>query len=376
MPEPKVDVVVASHLCLDMYPGLGSLAPGALETQGRLFQIGRLRAMAGGISANTGIALHRLGAAVRLQSAVGDDLIGQFTLDALRQVTPDLLRHVRILEQTPGSYTVVLARPGDDRLFLHYPGPNADFTLDDLDFDALRGARWFHFGYPPLLPHIFADEGRMLHDIMRRAREAGSVTSLDFTLPDPATASGRANWPLILRTVLPEVDVFVPSLDEAVYLLRRDLYTEWGGAVPDHATRGLLDQMASELLAMGPAIIGFKLGDQGAILYGANAAPLEKLSEQLAGIDRWVNQIIEQPAFSVSVSGTTGAGDAAYGGLIMALLEGLDPDTSVRQLCAAGAAAVEAPDGVSGLPDANDLRARFTSDFPVLPSQLMRRSRS
>ncbi|MBL8145610.1 MAG: carbohydrate kinase family protein [Anaerolineae bacterium] len=372
MSEQTMDVVVAAHLCLDIFPVLGSLAAGALETHGRLFQIGPLHATTGGLAANTGVALHQLGAGVRLLAAVGDDLVGEFTLDALRRVSPDLSRHVRVREQTASSYTVVLARPGEDRLFLHYPGPNAGFTMDDLDFGLLNGARWFHFGYPPLLPHTIAADGRMLHDIMRRAKDAGTVTSLDFTLPDPTTASGQVDWPRILRRVLPEVDVFVPSVEEAVYLLRRSLYFEWEGRVAEHITRDLLDQMAAELLAMEPAIVGFKLGDQGAVMYGADAARLERLSGQITGVGRWANRTIQQPAFAVNVSGTTGAGDAAYGGLIMALLEGFDPDAAVRQFCACGAAAVEAPDGVRGLLSAPELRSRFTSNFPALPSRLVR----
>jgi len=371
MTEGHVDVVVAAHLCLDLFPGLGPLAPGALEAQGHLFQIGPLRAASGGSTANTGIALHRLGGSVRLLATVGDDLIGQFTLNALREADPKLARHVRIREQCSSSYTVVLARPGDDRLFLHYPGPNADFTLDDLDFDQVRGARWFHFGYPTLLPHTFADNGQLLHEIMRRARAAGAVTSLDFTLPDPATASGQANWPLILRRVLPEVDVFVPSVEEAVYLLRRDLYSAWGGRVTENITRDLLAQMAAELLAMGPAIAGFKLGDQGVVLFGADASRSSKLSGQLLNVCRWANRIIEQPAFTVRIVGTTGAGDAAYGGLIMALLNGLDPEIAARQFCAAGAAVVQAPAGVSSLPTAAELNTRFGANYPVLPSRVI-----
>ena len=66
MPESNVDVVVAAHICLDMFPELGPLAPGALEAHGRLFQIGRLRVTTGGLTANVGVALHRLGAKVRL----------------------------------------------------------------------------------------------------------------------------------------------------------------------------------------------------------------------------------------------------------------------------------------------------------------------
>ncbi|MFN8377183.1 MAG: PfkB family carbohydrate kinase [Anaerolineae bacterium] len=366
-----MDVVVAAHICLDMFPDLGALAPGALESHGRLFQIGRLRVTTGGLTANVGVALHRLGAKVRLLTTVGDDLVGESTLEALRRVSPSLVQYIRVRELTDSSYTFVLARPGDDRLFLHCTGPNADFTIDELDYELVKGARWFHFGYPPLLPHTFADDGRMLLEIMKGAKATGCVTSLDFTLPDPATASGQANWPLILQRVLPEVDVFVPSLEEAVFLLHRDLYIKWDGKVTTHVSRDLLDRMAKDLLAMGPAIVGIKLSDQGVILYGAAHERLSSISRQIPNAQQWADQVIGQPAFAVRVNGTTGAGDAAYSGLILALQEGLDPASAAREFCAVGAAAVEAPDGINGLPHASTLRSRFTVDYPVIRSALL-----
>ena len=371
MPDSNADIVVAGHICLDMFPDLGTLASGALELHGRLFQIGPLRVATGGLVANSGVALQRLGARVRLLATVGDDLIGESTLEALRRVSPELTRELRIRENTSSSYTIVLARPGEDRLFLHFAGPNLDFSLDDLDFGLLQGARWFHFGYPPLLPSTFADGGQILLEIMQRAKAAGTVTSLDFTLPDPATASGKADWPRILKRVLPAVDVFVPSLDEAVYLLWRDHYLEWGGDVAPHVSRAMLRQLTAELLAMGPAIAGIKLGDQGVSLLGSNPARLARMAHQIPDIERWAGRTVEQPAFAVDVIGTTGAGDAAYSGLILALLDGLAPADAARQFCAAGAATVESADGLNSLPSATELRARF-ANTPVVQSPFWR----
>ena len=43
----------------------------------------------------------------------------------------------------------------------------------------------------------------------------GVVTSLDFSLPDPESESGKINWPEIMKKLLPFTDIFVPSLEEA-----------------------------------------------------------------------------------------------------------------------------------------------------------------
>jgi sugar/nucleoside kinase (ribokinase family) len=367
MAEP-VEVVVAGHICLDMIPRLGALAPGALETQGRLFEVGGLRVTTGGLVANVGVTLAQLGVPVRLLATVGSDLVGLSTLESLRRVSPTLADGVRIREGAESAYTIVLARPGQDRLFLHCTGPNQTFGIEDIDFSLVEGARWFHFGYPPVLPRMFAGGGEMLEAVLQRAKTAGALTSLDFTLPDPATASGQADWPAILRRVLPFTHVFVPSLAEAVYLLRRDLYMQWDGQVFAHADRALLETLVTELLAMGPAIVGIKLGEQGVLLAGAPAHRLSAAQSVLPTLDRWADRQVWQSAYDVHVEGTTGAGDAAYGGLIAALLRGHEPEECARLFCATGAAAVESIDGLRGIPDAGKLRARFSAYGQVRPS--------
>ncbi len=362
-----IEVVVAGHICLDMFPDLGALPPRALESPGRLFQVGGLRVTTGGLVANTGLALHRLGTRVRLISTVGDDLVGNATLESLRRASARFSEHIIIRPDTASSYTIVLSQPGVDRTFFHCTGPNETFSAVDVDFSLVEGAPWFHFGYPTLLPRLFAGEGRELVQIFARAKASGVATSLDFTLPDPTTPSGRADWPLILRLALAHVDVFVPSLEEVTYLMRREWYHDWSGDIAAHITRTQLDEIAAELLSMGPAIVGIKLGAQGLLLYGASAERMQALGSHIDAAEKWAGRIIEQSAFQVDVIGTTGAGDAAYAGLITALLRGLSPDDAALLSGAAGAASVESIDAVNGLPVWTELLARFT-DWPTLPS--------
>ena len=44
------------------------------------------------------------------------------------------------------SYSVVIAPPGTDRIFLHNPGANNTFRARDLDFAKIARADFFHFG--------------------------------------------------------------------------------------------------------------------------------------------------------------------------------------------------------------------------------------
>jgi sugar/nucleoside kinase (ribokinase family) len=362
------EAVVAGHLTLDLFPDLTGLPGHAFSAPGKLFQVGPMRVTTGGAVGNTGLALHQLGISTRLIATVGDDVVGEATVSCIRDFAPDLAATITKRKDMASAYTIVLSQPGIDRTLLHCTGANDSFSTEDIRSELFSGARWFHFGYPSLLPALFADEGRALAGVLAEAKKHGAVTSLDFTLPDPATPSGRVRWPDFLRRVLPGIDVFVPSLEELVYLLRRDWYEAWTGRVTESITRAQIDALAAEVLAMGPAISGVKLGADGILLYGGSAARVNRLESQLAGVSSWAGCVIEQAAFAVDVQGTTGAGDVAYAGLITGLLRGQSPQMTAKLMCAAGAASVERPDAVSHLLAWDALLARFASS-PLRPSK-------
>lgn len=221
-----MEAIVAGHLCLDMTPILdrtGSvydvrevLAPG------KTVAVDGLNVTTGGVVANTGIALTVLGVETRVMGIVGNDLIGQAVLDVLRPHGLDA--GVLVVDHERTSYTVVIALPGMDRIFLHDPGANNSFGADDVDYDAVAGARIFHFGYPTLMKRIRADTGQELADMLQRVRSLGTATSLDMTPPDPQSESGQVDWDGLLRRVLPHVDIYMPSAEETLYMLNRPAF--------------------------------------------------------------------------------------------------------------------------------------------------------
>lgn len=82
----------------------------------------------------------------------------------------------------------------------------------------------FHFGYPPLMRRMYEDEGEQLTHMFSRVKQLGLTTSLDLAKPDPESAAGQAPWKRILQCALPHVDVFLPSVEELLYMLDRDTY--------------------------------------------------------------------------------------------------------------------------------------------------------
>ncbi len=360
--ERPIDVIVSGHLCLDMLPHMEHVSQAALARPGHLIETGPLDISTGGAVSNVGLALHRLGANVRLMATVGDDLIGRAILDFVNARDLSLSESIRVQAGKQSSYTVVLAPERADRTFLHCPGINGTFGLENIDFGTLEAAKIFYLGYPPLLPRLMIDDGAEVEAIFNRAKTTGVVTALDMTLPDPNGPGGQVNWVKLLRRTLPYVDIFLPSIEEILFMLRRADYETWRGHVLDHLSMTYLHDLAAELLAMGVSVAGFKLGEMGMYV---QCGTVERLS-QLGIIDTaiWAEAEVYSPAFEVEVMGTTGAGDSAYGGFLSALLRDLSPQETVQFACAVGACNVEVADATSGVRSWAETMARIEAGWP------------
>ena len=186
------DIMIAGHLCLDIiprFPQTGSKNIADILRPGKLVNVESAKISTGGPVSNTGINMKTLGSKVCFCACVGDDVLGQLTVDILK--ASGNADGIHPVKGAASSYTVVVAPPGIDRIFLHNPGTNNYFGAENLDPDLIRQCRHFHFGYPPLMSRMFADEGRELEKIFRIAKEAGATTSCDMTLPDPSSPSGK-----------------------------------------------------------------------------------------------------------------------------------------------------------------------------------------
>lgn len=354
------DVVVAGHACVDLIPTLPRLAKGFSYTPGALLEVGPATVSTGGCVPNTGVALHRLGTSVRLVGRVGDDPFG----DVVRRILAEdgLDGAIRVVPGESTSYTVILSPPGEDRMFLHFAGANDSFTEKDVTSEALYGARLFHFGYPPVMRRTREDGGENLAAMMSRAKAAGLATSLDMAYPDPATSAGAADWPRILERTLPEVDIFMPSLDELLLLLDPSLHSAKTG-VPDPATfpAGEISRLGEDLIRTGAGIVGIKCGPRGLYL---RTAPEERL-RKIGVLDPtpWANRELWSAAFEVEAIGTTGAGDATVAGFVHSLLRGDPPEDAITAAVAAGAMSVEAPDAVAGIKSWTEAQQRISAGW-------------
>jgi sugar/nucleoside kinase (ribokinase family) len=390
-PNPqRVDVVVAGHICIDIIPTFppsplqaagGHLRLDELLTPGKLVIVGPAVISTGGSVSNTGLALHRLGVPVRLVGKLGADQFGQMVLQFLASDDPGLTQGMVVARQEQSSYTFVINPPGLDRIFLHCPGANDTFGEADITPDHLQNARLFHFGYPPLMRQMYLDQGSQLEKLFRKVKQAGLVTSLDMARPDPDSEAGRVDWVRVLERVLPWVDLFLPSLDETLFMLDRPAFERLQKAA-ETETRpggwlagldaGCLSDLAARLVGMGAAVVVLKLGDQGLyVRTTADRSRLESLRLRL-GLDpeNWLGRECLAPCFKAHVVGTTGAGDCAIAGFLTGALSGLSLEQVITGAVATGACNVEAADATSGVPAWTVVQQRIRASWERLPVYL------
>lgn len=372
------DVMIAGHLCLDiipLFPDTGCTNISDIMRPGKLVNVDNAKISTGGPVSNTGLNMKELGLDVCFCSCVGDDQFGKIALDMLSK--SGNANGVKVLEGQTSSYTVVIAPPGIDRIFLHHPGTNNIFSADDLDLDLLGKCRHFHLGYPPLMEKMFANEGKELAKIFRLAKEAGATTSCDMTLPDPSSVSGKAPWRKILENILPYIDIHVPSIEETFYMLYPEKFLEMkaqhnNSELLDFITPEQYSQVADEILSMGAKMTTLKSGHRGFYIKTASKDKFETLgAAKPADMDNWADRELWVQAYEVDHFGSaTGSGDSSIAGLLTAYLNGLTIEESLKYATCLGYQNVRVLDAVSGVKNWQETTEMIASDMPMLDAKM------
>lgn len=383
-------IVVAGHACLDLTPAFADSTPRPLSEvlqPGKLLEMDGVTLAAGGCVSNTGLGLKKLGAEVDLMAKVGSDEFGGLLrqLYAAHGADGALI----VSPQSRTSYSVVLAAPGVDRIFLHDAGANDTFCLEDLNFEKIGEAGLFHFGYPPLMKKMYEEEGEELVRIFAKVRSLGVPTSLDLAMVSPQSLAGRANWKRILQRVLPLVDCFVPSIEELCFMLDAPRYEEWQNRAKGGDVTQVLDvqrdirPVAQQALALGAKVVLVKCGAPGMYLCTAAEPDLLEVGRRLFGtetglcsqqrsgasagqfVQQWAGQDCFEKSFRPEkVLSGTGAGDTSIAAFLKALTEGCSPAECLQLATATGACCVSAYDALGGLQSFEQLRRRIATGWP------------
>lgn len=240
----------------------------------------------GGSAANAAAWLAALGVPVALVTRVGDDVAGRGAVAELEAAGVEVRAGVD--PSLPTGTCVVVVTPGGERTMLPDRGANDALTPADLGDVAhvhLSGYTLLHVGSRAAGLAALAS-----------ARTAGATISVD-----PSSAAPLRACPEFLSFVV-GVDVLLPNRDELAVLT------------------GTTDvEAGARALAAHVGEVVVTLGADGAL---------------------WTDgtSVLREPAASVAVVDSTGAGDAFAAGWIAARTRG--PEAALRSACAAGARAV------------------------------------
>ncbi|GAA0792058.1 sugar kinase [Faecalicatena orotica] len=368
----KKKVIAAGHICLDITPVFPDKKVSRLSeilSPGRLIQMGEADVHTGGAVANTGLAMKILGADVTLMGKIGTDAFGEMVCNILRQ--HDAEKGMILSDQESTSYSVILAVPGIDRIFLHNPGANHSFRASDIPQKALEEAALFHFGYPPLMKSMYEHDGEELVEIMKRAKAAGAATSLDMAAVDPDAEAGTADWEKILERVMPYVDFFVPSVEELCYMLDKKRYTEWQERAGGSDITEMLNiekdimPLGKQCMEFGAKALLIKCGAPGMYYKTADRRTLMNIGSR-AGLDlnSWAGREgFEKSYVPERILSGTGAGDTSIAAFLTAMLEGYPLEKTLQLSAATGASCVAVYDALSGLKSFEELENKINAGW-------------
>ena len=121
---------------------------------------------------------------------------------------------IALVERFPGvatSATILPVRPNGERPALHVPGSAAHFRVAPDVEEAALDARFVHFGGTGLLKSF---DGEPTLDLIRKAKALSRATTFDLVQANPENIS-------LVEPLLPHIDYFIPSIDEAAEMAGR-----------------------------------------------------------------------------------------------------------------------------------------------------------
>ncbi|MDA8194983.1 MAG: sugar kinase [Thermaerobacter sp.] len=253
--------------------------------------IEEIRLTVAGTAGGTAVDCAKLGMATLAVGAVGDDEKAGFLLSTLAQHGVDISRMQKVAG-IPTSSTILCIRPNGERPAMHARGASDYLFVRPEDVPEVFQAPIVHLGGTGLLR---AMDGAPSADFLRHAQSQGCITSFDLVGARRETAE-------LVDAVLPYVDYFMPSIEEASILS--------GESGQDDIIRHFLDR--------GVKTCVLTMGEEGALIASRE-------------------QRIHIPAYDVPVVDTTGCGDAFSAGFLTAIRKGDDIEQAGRFGAAAAA---------------------------------------
>ena len=349
----EIEVVVAGSICLNIIPNL--VGESASFQSSSLIEAGKATLTIGGSVSNTGLALHKLGVNTRLMGKVGNDLFGQAIFQIIEEQGPELVGGMIIASGEDSSYSIILNTSEVGRIIIHAPGCNNTFTASDMRYDLLEQARLLHFGDPSQMARMYYDNGTELIRLFKRAKLHGVTTSLALCQPDSSSIVAQADWQAILSATLPYVDIFLPTIEALLFILRRPLFDQLTAQAGESGivaliTPSIVAELGQYLLHMGAKMVGIKVGQRGLYLRTADDDALASMGlAQPMSRELWTRRELWVPCFVPQTIGTTEANDSMSAGFLLGLLHDMTPEAALHMAYAAGTCSLETLDAIGNI---------------------------
>lgn len=362
-------IVVAGLICLDLTPQFPAVRTAdfyEMLQPGKTVNTKGITISGGGAVSNTGLGLAKLGGNAHVMAKLGNDFFGELLKRELQGYSVEAT--LRYTDEAATSYSVVVAIPGYDRLFIHDTGSNTVFSWEELDYGVIEEAEIFHFGYPQNMKCFYRNNGSELIKMYQKVKELGTATSLDMAVADMRGEAGQVDWKMTVKQVTPYVDIFVPSVEELSYAIDPEGFREISKKAAEQkksfeeiVSLEYVRKLASTLLAWGGKIVLIKCGVQGMFLKTASREVLETVGGTLAErLEHWGSKEIYIPCYEPDcVRSGSGAGDVSIAAFLLALQRAYPVRRCVELAAAAGATCVASYDAYREIPALEELNEKL-----------------
>lgn len=289
----KIEVVCLGILVVDILCSPIDKVP----EPGELISTDEISLSGGGHAHNAAVSLARLGLKVGALGKVGHDHFGDFLKEDLRKEGVDISK-IAVSHKLGTSKTMIILTHSEDRRFIHTLGANANFNIDDIDFNYLSQGKVLYVGGYGVLPELEEDS---LIKLLKFAKLHGLITVLDVVIPHT-----EVRWINKCKRALKFTDFFLPNSDEARLIT--------GRVEP----REQAEEMLRHNYEMTVVIT---MGKEGSFV-------------------RTKDKIARASTYEVEVVDPSGGGDAFSAGFIFGVINGWELEETLKLASAMGASAV------------------------------------
>ena len=313
MSDKQYDVLTFGRSSIDLYSQ--NIGADFIDIKG-------FDAFVGGSPLNIAVACSRLGLTAALLSGVGDDKVGDFIINFLKNEKV-ITSSVRQIKGKRSSAVILGTEPPDKFPLVYYRENAAD---SHVNIDDVIQAKIPEF-------RLLEISGTALNvEPGRSAAFFAAETAVDSDIPVVFDLDFRADqwhdpraFGIMVRAILPKVEIAIGTEEEVLAATLTDIsrITITDQQISGPEIQGNLENAINKILKTGIKALIVKKGSKGARIYMQH---------------EYINDV---PGFPVDVVNVLGAGDAFAGGFIYGYLKGWDLYKSCRMGNACGALVVQ-----------------------------------